>query len=65
MKWYNENRTEMLDLGKVSQFKYSGDDAHLHMDARLHLVVDGIEVWFDGKRATEIYNLLISNKEVI
>ena len=57
MKWYNEHKTEMIDLDKVSQFKYCAEG--------LTLIVDGVKVEFEDARATEIYNLLNSNKEVI
>jgi hypothetical protein len=58
MKWYNKNRTKMVDLDKVSFFEYGSNNI-------LKLSIEGfpIEIVDD---ALEVYSLLISNnKEVI
>ena len=58
MKWYNKNKTIMINLEKVSFFEY-------HTNNVLKLSVEGfpLEITED---ALELYTLLISkNKEVI
>ena len=57
MKWYNEDKTEMVDLNKVSQFKYN------KVDDLLTVIVDGIKSEFGGDRAKEIYRLLTFDYE--
>lgn len=58
MKWYNEDKTEMVDLDKVSQFKYN------KVDDILTIICDGIKSEFGGDRAKRIYKLLTIDTSV-
>lgn len=60
MKWYNEKKTICLDLDKISYWEYyKGPTA-------LEVYIGGQNpIMFYNKDAEEIYNMLISSKEVI
>jgi len=57
MKWYNEDKTAMIDLNKIGIFHYS----IVEDTPELILFVDGVECRKYGKQAKEIYNLIINH----
>lgn len=64
-KWYNKDRTIMVDLDKVSYYRYL-DMTDYDYPNKLYFILDGVNVEFIGEEALELFNALKkSNKEVI
>lgn len=64
MKWYNKDKTECLDLSKISYWRY-WDKTLFRSDIFMKVIVDGYELGFYNEDAEEIYNLIRNNKELL
>jgi hypothetical protein len=78
MRWYNKDRTKMLDLDTINGYVYipakeyieqnptedNVDDFKTNGD-RLELIIGGSVYVFRGDTAKEIFSLLNTNKELI
>ena len=59
MKWYNKNRTQCLDLDKISYWQYDVNDV-------LRVYIDSASpLNFYGEDADNIYKLLTTDKKEI
>ena len=54
MKWYNEDKSMMVDIDKISHYYYN------KYDNTLTLFIDGHEIYLRNYEAQDIYNALIS-----
>jgi hypothetical protein len=66
MKWYNSDKTQYVDLSRVSYWEYSPQQSDGYfLRSTLTLSVDGYGVKFTHADADEIYSLLLNKKEVL
>lgn len=65
MKWYNKDKTECLDLSKISYWKYWSKTLYRRDNDLLKVIVDGCELGFCDEAANEIYSLIGNNKELL
>jgi hypothetical protein len=57
MKWYNKDKTQMINLDRVDAWFYSPDC--------LTLFVYGAQITAGGEEAKELLSLLVNEKEVL
>lgn len=76
MKWYNNNRTKMVDLDSVQGYVFVPSKEYIEQNPssddvndfktngdRLELIIGGTPYVFRGETAREIYNLLEQHSE--
>jgi hypothetical protein len=62
MKWYNKNRTTMVDLTSVKYYHY---DAH---NCGIDILIDSNHLYFNGNEAESLYKelgQLTNNKQLL
>jgi hypothetical protein len=78
MKWYNKDKTKMLDLDTINGYVYIPAKEYIEQNPdendvgdfktngdRLELIIGGSVYVFRGDTAKEIFSLLNNNKEIL
>jgi hypothetical protein len=65
MKWYNKDRTQMVDLGKVDAWFYTPGVRSVATEPTITYFINGAQFESVGVEAVEIYNILTEQKEVL
>ncbi len=61
MKWFNKDKSRMINLDKISHYSYIPIDKYSGNQPYIWLTVDGSNVSLVADEAKEVYDLIIKN----
>ncbi len=64
MKWYNKDKTQMINLDKVDAYFYFPAISGVG-DSSITFFVNGAQMESTGAEADELYNILKNEKDVL
>jgi len=66
MKWFNKDKTQMIDLSKVDSYTYYPAGQYQEKNGSyIEFVINGYSMTAKGTEADEIYNILKSKRELL
>lgn len=63
-RWNNNNLTYMIDIDKISYYKYTPVGNGIH-EQILNLIIDGVEMILVGQDAEDLYNTINNQKQIV